>query len=119
MRNTHHDEARDAKIAEIGEQLLSAWRAKLLAGDARAISDLHNCVLDALTEDAAKQLFIDAATGKGGNGFNELAVRVMRDECHADAEKQVERMERRREDEAFEARIEQRVFDRLFAGVMA
>jgi len=111
--------ARDAEIAKIGAQLLDAWRAKLLAGDARAISDLHNCVLDALSVDAAKQLFIDAATGQGGNGFNVLAAKAMADACEIDAIKQVERKEARRVESEREARIERRVFDRLFGGALA
>lgn len=113
------EEARDAEISDIGARLLNAWREKLLAGDARAISDLHNCVLDALSADTAKQLFIDAATGHGGNGFNLLAVKAMTDACEIDAIKQVERKEARREESAREARIERLVFDRLFAGAMA
>jgi hypothetical protein len=117
MRTTdpHAEQARDEEIAEIGAKLLAAWHAKLLAGDRRAISDLHNCVLDRLTEDEAKQLFIDAVTGKGGDAFNVLAAKVMADTCEIEAIKQVERAEQFAEEEARYDRIEQRVFARYFA----
>lgn len=121
MRTTcpHDEQARDEEIAEIGAKLLAAWHAKLLAGDRRAISDLHNSVLDRLTEDEAKQMFIDAVTGKGGDAFNVLAAKVMADICEVEAIKQVEQAEQRAEEEARYDRIERRVFGRFFSAEAA
>lgn len=113
-RRTSHEEDRDALIANLTEMSLRSWTARLLAGEARAVSDLQNVVLDRLTDDEAKAIFVQAVTGHGADAFSALAVKAMYDSCEVDAIKQVERMEQIRADEARMARIERRAFDRQF-----
>lgn len=113
-RRTSTEEDRDALIANLTEMALRSWTARLLAGEARAISDLQNVVLDRLSDDEAKTIFVQAATGQGADGFNALAVKAMYDSCEVEAIKQVERMEQIRADEARMARIERRVWDRQY-----
>lgn len=84
--------SRETLIAETAERLLGDWRAELLAGSERAISDLHNTVLDRLSEDDAKAIFIQSVLDPAGaeNHFQNLAVKAMRDGCAADAERTVD-----------------------------
>lgn len=91
MRTTT-PKSRDTLIAETTERLLGDWRAELLAGSARAISDLHNTVLDRLSEDDAKAIFIQSVIDPAGaeNAFHNLAAKAMRDVCAADAERTVD-----------------------------
>ena len=81
--------SRDTLISETTDRLLGDWLAELRAGGKRAISDLHNTVLDRLTSDDCKALFIQAATDKEGAdaSFGALVAKTMTDVCAADAER--------------------------------
>jgi hypothetical protein len=92
-RNLTPEEARDAKIAELTEQRLSAWRAKLAAGDADAMRDLQNVILDNLSVESAKAVLAHAAMGNSIH-FEQLVARYMADECEAEAIAEVETLER-------------------------
>lgn len=91
MRTTT-PKSRETLITETTERLLGDWRAELLAGSKRAVSDLHNTVLDRLTEDDAKAIFIQSVLDPAGaeNLFQNLAAKAMRDVCAADAERTVD-----------------------------
>lgn len=91
MRTTT-PKSRETLIAETTERLLGDWRAELNAGSARAISDLHNTVLDRLSADDAKAIFIQSVLDPVGaeNLFQNLAAKAMRDVCAADAERTVD-----------------------------
>lgn len=91
-RNLTYEESRDQKIAELTEQRLSAWRAKLVVKDPDAMRDLQNVILDNLSVDSAKAVLAHAAMGQSIH-FEQLIARYMADECEADAIKEVERME--------------------------
>lgn len=88
MRTTT-PKSRDTLIAETTQRLLADWNAELQAGSKRAISDLQNTVLDRLSGDECKALFIQAATDQAGANaaFRELVGQTMTDVCAADAER--------------------------------
>ncbi|MGZ4819360.1 MAG: hypothetical protein ACXVZJ_12080 [Terriglobales bacterium] len=104
-----YNEQRDAKVAELAEQLMQDWNRKLLARDQRAIRDLHNTVLERLTLDDAKELFVLAATGRAiaDVRFASLTHDAMYEVCKADAEQGVQFMEQRRVESRNENRIAQ------------
>ena len=107
----------DAHVAELTEQLVRDWNLRLQAGDQRAISDLHNVVLDRLTEADAAAIFVQAVQDEAGAAarMQQLAVEAMRAECENDALRQIEQAEQRRAESARENRIEQRVWNHFFA----
>lgn len=90
--STTPKKSRETLIAETTQRLLADWNAELQAGSARAISDLHNTVLDRLTEDDAKAIFIQSVLDPVGaeNLFQNLVAKAMRDVCAADAERTVD-----------------------------
>lgn len=92
------EEARDEAIAVRTEQRCAEWTAKLQARDPRAMSDLQNMILDRLSADEAKQLFVTAALGQisADDSLAGLVHRYMYDECEADAMKEVEKIEAER-----------------------
>lgn len=110
MRTTT-PKSRETLIAETTERLLGDWVAELTAGSARAISDLHNTVLDRLSEDDAKAIFIQSALDPAGaeNLFQNLAAKAMRDVCAADAERTVDLLLGDLVEAQVEARIERAV----------
>jgi hypothetical protein len=110
-----HAEDREALQGDLTAQLLRDWNCKLLAGDARAICDLQNTVLDKLSEDDGKAIFVQAALGRGGEAFARLVAQVMFDQCEADAGRSVEFIEQRRRQERDESRISQAMADRAAA----
>jgi len=105
---------RDGLIADLTERLLRDWSRRLLAGDARSISDLHNAMLDRLSADDAKVLFVQAATNPAGadTQFTVLAAKTMRDVCEADATRCVENIEKGRADSRDDNRIHMAACDR-------
>ena len=116
-RYTPTEEDRDARVAELTEQLVRAWSLRLQAGEQRAISDLHNVVLDRLTQADAAAIFVLAVQDEAGAAqrMQQLAVDAMRAECENDALRQIEQAEQRRAESARENRIEQRVWNHFFA----
>jgi hypothetical protein len=116
-RYYRQDDDRDAQVAELTEQLVRAWNLRLQAGEPRAISDLHNTVLDRLSEDTAASVFVQSVLDPAGAAkrFTDLAAEAMRAECENDALKQLEANEQRLADAAQQDRIEQRVWDHFFA----
>jgi hypothetical protein len=107
-RHDFNDE-RDAQVAKLAEQLMVDWNRKLQAREPRAVSDLHNTVLERLTEDDAKELFVLAATGRAiaDVRFACLAHDAMYEVCKADAEKGVAFMEQSRAESHTDNRIAQ------------
>ncbi|SDC70161.1 hypothetical protein SAMN05428966_102146 [Massilia sp. PDC64] len=105
---------RDGLIADLTERLMRDWSRRLLAGDARSISDLHNVMLDRLSADDAKALFVQAATNPAGADvqFAVLAAKTMRDVCEADATRCVENVEKGRAESRDENRIARAEADR-------
>jgi hypothetical protein len=91
MRTTA-PKSRETLIAETTERLLGDWVAELQAGSARAISDLQNTVLDRLSEDDAKAIFIQSVFDAAGaeQAFHSLVAKAMHDVCAADAERTVD-----------------------------
>ena len=110
-------EDRAARVAELTEQLLRAWNLRLQAGEQRAISDLHNVVLERLTEADAAAIFVQAVQDEAGAAerMRQLAAEAMRAECENDALKQIKQAEQRRAEAAQHARIEQRVWNEHFS----
>jgi hypothetical protein len=108
-RHQFDTEDREGLVAELTEQRVRGWVRLLLAGDKRATSDLHNLVLDRLAEEDAKALLIQAASEPAAAGatFTALVVKVMRDQCEADAEKAVDAMEQDRAESHTDNRIAQ------------
>lgn len=106
-------EQRDAEITKLAQKLVSDWAEKMLAGDERAISDLHNTVLDRLTEDDAKALFVEAATSHPAADvrFAKLAAEAMFAVCLADAERAVEFVEQTARQVAAEDRADRAWMD--------
>lgn len=102
-------EDRDALVADLTERLLRDWSRQLLAGDQRAISNLHNVMLDRLTEADAAAIFVQSVTDEAGaaEAFNTMAAKTMRDVCEADAERCVQHMEAARAESHTENRIAQ------------
>lgn len=99
-RNPTPEQSRDEQVASRTEKRLADWRQRLAAGDARATSDLQNVILDRLSADDAKALFVKAATeGCTTIHFEQLVARYMADECEADAIKEVEQIERERDED--------------------
>lgn len=90
MRTT--PKSRDTLIAETTERLLADWNAELQAGSQRAISDLQNTVLERLSEDDAKSIFIQAMTNPAGAQaqFGALVAEVALGVCRADATRTVD-----------------------------
>lgn len=113
-RHDFNDE-RDAQVAELAEQLMQDWTRKLLVRDQRAISDLHNTVLERLTADDAKELFVLAATGRAiaDVRFACMANDAMYADCKAAAEKAVELLEQRRAESRDDNRIAQALASRM------
>jgi hypothetical protein len=120
-RFPHTAEDRDARVAELTKQLVRAWSLRLQAGDKRAISDLHNTVLDRLTGADAAAVFVQSVLDPAGAAarFTDLAADAMRAECENDALKQIEAAEQRLAEAAQQDRIEQRVWNHFFAGSVA
>lgn len=84
--------SRETLIAETTDRLLGDWAVELKAGNQRAISDLHNTVLDRLSEDDAKAIFIQSVIDPAGaeQAFHNLVAKAMHDVCAADAERTVD-----------------------------
>jgi hypothetical protein len=120
-RREFDSEDLDARVAELTEQLVRAWNLRLQAGEQRAISDLHNVVLDRLTQADAAAIFVQAVQDEAGAAerMQALAAEAMRAECENDALKQLEAAEQRRLESARDNRIEQRVWNHFFARSMA
>lgn len=80
----------------------TSWIKRIRANDQRAISDLHNCVLERLTENACKSIFTKAldAPAAAGALFSELVADVLHQQCVADAERDVQWIERMRAGDA-------------------
>ena len=116
-RREYDSEDFDARVAELTEQLVRAWNLRLQAGEQRAISDLHNVVLDRLTQADAAAVMVQAVLDPAGAAarFTQLTGDAMRAECEVDAIKQVEEAEQRRIDSERENRIEQRVWNHFFS----
>lgn len=110
-------EDRDGLIADLTERLRRDWSRRLMAGDARSISDLHNCMLDRLSADDAKALFVQAATSPAGAdaAFTALAAKTMRDVCEADAERCVDNIAKGRAEARDADRIARAIENRVFA----
>jgi hypothetical protein len=94
-RYPFHADDRDARVAELTEQLVRAWNLRLQAGEQRAISDLQNVVLDRLTEADAAAVFVQAVQDEAGAAqrMQQLAAEAMRAECENEALKQIEQAE--------------------------
>ena len=90
--HTTSKKSRDTLIAETTARLLADWNAELNAGSQRAISDLHNTVLDRLSEDDAKGIFVQAMTDPAGAqaSFGALVAKAALEVCAADAERTVD-----------------------------
>lgn len=110
MRTTP-PKSRDTLIAETTQRLLGDWAAEIKAGVPRAISDLHNTVLDRLSGDECKALFIQAATDQAGAnaGFAALVGQAMTDVCAADAERIADILLGQLVDNANESRIDRAI----------
>lgn len=118
MDRFHLDtEDRDGLIADLTERLMRDWSLRLLAGDARSISDLHNCMLDRLSANDAKALFVQAATNPAGAdaAFTALVAKTVRDVCAADATRSVETIEKARAESHDDGRIARASWNREFA----
>lgn len=118
MDRFHLDTAdRDGLIADLAERLTRDWSRRLLAGDARSISDLHNVMLDRLSADDAKALFVKAATdpADADAAFTALVGKTVRDVCKADATRSVENIEQARAESRDDGRIERASWNRVFA----
>jgi hypothetical protein len=102
---TLDQESRETLVIDLTNQLLRDWTRKLMAGDARALSDLHNTVLDRLSEEDCKRVFVTAAVHQSGNELNALAARAMYDRCRADAEQSAAFIELTRKQAVPEHRI--------------
>lgn len=116
-RYPFHADDRDARIAELTEQLVRAWNLRLQAGEQRAISDLHNCMLDRLSADDAKALFVQAATSPAGAdaAFTALVTKTVRDVCEADATRCVDNIAKDRAEARDADRIARAIENRVFA----
>lgn len=108
---------RDARVAELTEQLVRAWNLRLQASEQRAISDLQNVVLDRLTEADAAAVFVQVAIDAAGAQANlsALVATAMRAECENDALKQIEQAEQALADGRDADRIAHAQADRVFA----
>ncbi|ALK97001.1 hypothetical protein AB595_21705 [Massilia sp. WF1] len=113
-REDFNDE-RDVQVAKLAEQLVCDWTRKLQAGDQRAISDLHNTVLERFSQDDVKALFVQAVTGRAiaDVRFASLAHDAMYEVCKADAERGVAFMEQRRTESRNDNRIAQAELARM------
>lgn len=116
-RSDKSTDDRNARIAELTEQLVRAWNLRLQAGEQRAISDLHNVVLERLTEADAAAIFVQAVQDEAGAAqrMQQLAAEAMRAECENDALKQIEQAEQRRAESANDNRIERASWAREYA----
>lgn len=112
-----YNEAVDAQVAQVAEQLMVDWNRKLLARDPRAISDLHNTVLDYMTGDVARELFVLAATGRAiaDMRFACLAHDAMYAACKKEAEEQVKRKLRAATEDRSDLEIDMAIERRLLA----
>lgn len=102
------EEARDAKIADLTEQLFQARLAKL--AQPAVLREVGNSVLDYLShaEDLHKLVL-------GETTFAEVRDQVMRDEAEVDAIKAVEQMERNRAESVAESLVERATWLGAFA----
>lgn len=116
-RYPFHTDDRDARIAELTEQLVRAWNLRLQAGEQRAISDLRNVVLERLTEADAAAVFVQSVLDPAGAAarFTALAADAMRAECEHDALKQIEAAEQALAEGRDDDRIARAQADRVFA----
>lgn len=98
LTRDEHAENHAEKLADLIEILKKAWIKRIRDNDAKSITDLHNCVLDRLSEDACKELFTLAldAPGAAGGPFAELVAQVMHDQCEAAAKRQIAWIEKMR-----------------------
>lgn len=116
-RHPFHANDRDARVAELTEQQMRAWNLRLQAGEQRAISDLHNVVLDRLTEADAAAVFVQVATDTAGAAARlaALTAEAMRAECEHDALKQIEAAEQALAEGRTADRIARAIENRVFA----
>jgi hypothetical protein len=113
-----YEEMRDAEIAKQRDEKLSAWLLNIAAGDKRALTDLQNTVLDSLSAESCKALFVQAVTdpAEAGAQLNRLTLAAMRTQCETEALAEVQKMEGAAKEESLVRRAEQWLWDR---GVLA
>lgn len=104
------EEAREAKIAELTAKNVAYTKALIARGDMTTIREVGNCVTDYLSF-AYEDL---NALVTGALTFEQVRDKVIENDAEVQAIKAVESMEKRRAQAAQEARIEQRVWQRIF-----
>lgn len=114
------EEKRDELIADLTQKRVQARMEQFLDGDKRVINDVCNSVLDymANTDDCMLDLLVKALSSERavtGKEFEDVVLKVMRDEAECDAIREVERMEQARKESEDEGRIARAEFDRAMS----
>lgn len=110
---TSYDEARDAEIRRLILVHAAAIRSKVAAGEA-PIAMIANGVTDLLCNDQLAQRLVRSAVALAPHGAGvcmlELVEQVISDQAEVEAVKEVEHMERDRQESADDSRIERAVY---------
>lgn len=114
-RDISPEEARDEKIAQLTAQHTKARMAMLRAGDPVVTNAVSQSVSALVTDKWMDELVGLAIRSPSmvGQHVEALVRKVVRDEAEYDAIKDVEQMEKAREQQVAEARAEQDAFVRL------
>lgn len=110
MDSLSNDEARELMIRDLTAKEFAYRKALLAAGDMQTVRDVGDSVTDylAFAYDDLHDLVLGNVT------FEQVRDKVIENDCEVEAIKEVEAMERRRDEDARYARIERRAFDRQF-----
>jgi hypothetical protein len=118
MKRASLDEMRDALIAEKTAEHIVSIRAKVSAGES-PIALIADGVTDLLCNDALAQRLVRSAVCLTPHGAGvcvlEFVEQVIADQAEVEAIKEVERMERDRQESADEARIGRAAMDRAMS----
>lgn len=108
------EEAREAKIAELLAKNVAYTKALIARGDMTTIREVGNCVTDYLS--FAYEDLNDLVLGK--KTFEQVRDKMIESDAEVQAIQAVEDMEKRREDEARQARIERMAWNREIGVLM-
>jgi len=92
-QNDDAAEAFEARVHELTEQKLGAWRDLVAASSAPALRQLVYAAHNALSESECDAIFAQAVTDPAGAGarFSATVAKAMRDECEEAARQQADR----------------------------
>jgi len=118
-RDISHEEARDEKIDELTFHHYTKLRAQLQAGNDQLASAIGESIAQHMSDDICNEQMIYAVMPNGGSAsprYKKLIENALEAMAEVEAVKEVERLEKDRQESQDEARADRAVMDRAMNG---